>query len=372
MSDASFFISNQLRQGRWPDIIKDSIVHDLYDNWHSVDWGDTYFVLHMPAIGHYENVQIPSNVKKLIITCHTEPIDIEWLRELALADPERQICLLFDGLYAPPSPFYPANIKILPWLSWHFQIQRMIDAFGFRSHLEMPKFWASSLCNRSAQFKLYVTAYCVMQGYTDRMLISHHGIVDKPTDIDHLRTGHPLLDQLSDIIDALPIMTIDHTCRHQRDLPNAENRNWRYPQHTDCVFNFTNEGFHYSLKSTNHGEVVWPGPDLSEKTWKAILAGQAILPIGQFGTLKALQQLGLRFDYELDLTYDSIPGDLTRILQSFGVIDTIMNSSLDDLIDRTKSSCLDNLDWVASGNFAKQCKLINQTSLVYICDWLNL
>lgn len=372
MLPTSFFVSNIQVQGRWKDIAKDQIVQDLYAGWHDIDWRDTYFVLHMPAIGHYANVTIPKNIKKLVLSCHIEPIDIEWLRELALAHSDCQICLLFDGLYAPASSFYPANVRMYPWLSWHFQLSRMFESFGHRPNVPRPKFWASSLCNRSTQYKLYITAYCILKGYKDRIMMSHHGIVDKVSDIDHLRSGNQFLDQLADLIENLPILTIDNTSRSQRDFPHSDNRNWNLPQHTECLFNFTNEGFHYSQKMTANGTVIWPGPDLSEKTFKAILAGQAILPVGQWKSVAALRDLGFKFDYGLDLNYDELPGDIDRILACFGVIDQIMIQPLDDLYEQTRGSSTYNAEWAVSADFGQRCGYINQQSLTQVVQWLSI
>lgn len=372
MLPTSFFVSNMLVQGGWVDIKDNQIIQDLYAEWHSINWGDTYFVLHMPPIGHYQNVTIPKNIKKLVISCHIEPIDIEWLRQLAQARPDCQICLLFDGLYAPASSYYPGNVEIYPWLSWHFQLLRMFKSFGHRPNIPKPKFWASSLCNRSTQFKLYVTAYCVDKNYIDKMLVSHHGIVDKFSDIDHLRTGHLLLDHLADIVDGLPIIKIDDTSRSDRDLPNADNRNWNFPQHTQCLFSFTNEGFHYSRKLTEHGTVIWPGPDLSEKTFKALLAGQAILPVGQWRSIAALSALGFKFDYGLDLDYDELSGDIDRILACLNVIDQIMAMPLDDLYEQTRGSSAYNAEWAVSADFGQRCNHINRQSLTQLVQWLSI
>jgi hypothetical protein len=372
MLTSSYFVPQQCVTGTWTDIAGSSIVKDLYADWGGVNWRDTYFVLGMPAIGGYEKISIPSNVKHVVLSCHIEPIDIDWLRETALAHPDTDICVLFDGLYAPPSEFYPGNVRLFPWLSWHWQLRRMDDIYGHREQISRPRYWASSLCNRSAQFKLYVTAYCINKHYTDRVLVSYHRLVDKASDVDHMRTGHELLDHLADLIENQTPLLIDHSNRSERDLPSPSNRDWRFPQHTDCLFNFTNEGFHYSLKMTPHANVIWPGPDLSEKTFKALLAGQAILPVGQWKSIAALRQLGFRFDYGLNLDFDNIPGDIDRMLVCLPVIDDIMSTSLDDLFDLTLESSTHNVNWAVSDDFHQQCEQINQQSLTELVQWLEI
>ena len=368
---SSYFVSEQCIQGYWPALADSVIVKDLYHSWHQIDWQDTYFVLHMPAIGYYHTVDLPTQAKRVMITCHIEPIDIDWLRQIALSRPDCQICVLYDGLFAPPSSFYPDNCTLLPWLSWHFQLRRMAEAFGSRTEISRPKFWASSLCNRSTQFKLYVTAHCLLKEYNDKMLISYHGIVDKASDIDHLRTGHTVLDNLADVIERQKPVLIDSSTRSERDFPSISNRDWRFPQHTDCVFNFTNEGFHYSFKSTAQGCVVWPGPDLSEKTFKAILAGQALLPVGQWRSLAALKQLGFRFDYNLDFSYDEIQGDIDRILACLDAIDAVMTTDLDQLHSQTLESRQHNVEWATSSGFADKCSSVNEQSLHSISRWIS-
>jgi hypothetical protein len=167
-------------------------------------------------------------------------------------------------------------------------------------------------------------------------------------------------------------MKIDNSSRRDRDLPNPANRDWNLPQHTECLFSFTNEGFHYSQKHTDYGTVIWPGPDLSEKTFKSLLAGQALLPVGQWRTLRALRQVGFRFDYGLNLEYDDISGDIDRIVPCLTVIDNIMSMPLDELYETTRESSGHNADWAVSDGFSQRCDAINEESLVKLCQWLDL
>jgi hypothetical protein len=88
--------------------------------------------------------------------------------------------------------------------------------------------------------------------------------------------------------------------------------------------------------------------------------------VGQAHIYQYLEQLGLRFDYGLDLSHDSETRDFDRIEKIFNVIDQVLDRSTQELTELTKHSTQHNLDWIASGHFGTQCSNRNKKSLEQI------
>jgi hypothetical protein len=132
------------------------------------------------------------------------------------------------------------------------------------------------------------------------------------------------------------------------------------------VFCLTNEGYHYSYSIVDHQEIIHPGPPLSEKTFKPLLAGQAIIMVGQANSLSSLSKLGFDFDYGIDNSYDSELQDLQRIQMIFKVIDTVMGMSLNDLKKVTREKCAYNSHWAVSNDLKKITAELNENSLTVI------
>ena len=196
-------------------------------------------------------------------------------------------------------------------------------------------------------------------------LISYHNRVDKKSDIDHLRTGIPAIDDLVEYMTDQTSVRIDDTTHAQRNN-DLDNTNWNYRAHVDSVFCLTNEGYHYSYSIVDHQEIIHPGPPLSEKTFKPLLAGQAIIMVGQANSLSLLSKLGFDFDYGLDNSYDSELQDLQRIQMIFKVIDTVMGMSLNDLKKVTREKCAYNSHWAVSNDLKKITAELNENSLTVI------
>jgi hypothetical protein len=109
-------------------------------------------------------------------------------------------------------------------------------------------------------------------------------------------------------------------------------------------------------------EIILPGPYLTEKTFKCLLGGTAFVPVGQFDTYATLTQLGLQFDYGLDLSFDQDPGNLTRLEKMVVLIQQLGTMSAQDIYQTTLDSTQHNRDCVINGDFGRACdREIEQT-----------
>jgi len=150
------------------------------------------------------------------------------------------------------------------------------------------------------------------------------------------------------------------------DSIDFNQQNVDLPVYTQSIFNLTQESFHYSFMMDDQvdWEGILPGPFLTEKTWKGLLTGTAIIPVGQYRTLAWLKTQGFQFDYgDLDLDFDNDPGNLTRLEKIIQLIKNINNIKLQDLDKMTYNSRLHNQEHVWSVDFYNACQKINNLTI---------
>ena len=118
-------------------------------------------------------------------------------------------------------------------------------------------------------------------------------------------------------------------------VTNTKNTN--VPAYENCLINFTNEtvsfGMYYDLYNR-------PGPFISEKTWRPIASGCIFIPVGQPDTYKFLQEkYGVPCDFSFSKHFDSVLGDLDRTKELFHLVDALIDTNLDHLIESNYQTC---------------------------------
>jgi hypothetical protein len=144
------------------------------------------------------------------------------------------------------------------------------------------------------------------------------------------------------------------------------------PSYTQAAVNFTQESFHYSYmfhESKNQG-YIYPGPFLTEKTFKCLLSQTAFIPVGQFRSYRWLETMGMEFDYGLDLTFDDESGNITRLSKLVSVIEEISQYSAQDLFQMTEKSTKHNFSVISTGEFFERCERANQNSIATLYEHL--
>ena len=101
------------------------------------------------------------------------------------------------------------------------------------------------------------------------------------------------------------------------------------------------------------------------------MGGTAFVPVGQFETYKTLTDLGLRFEYEFDISWDLDSGNLSRAESIINLIDQLSQLDIDQLMQDTQNSSKHNQDWITSGNFFKQCQEKNSITIEKIITLLT-
>lgn len=316
----------------------------------------TYFHLH----GHWNpDYNLPDEYDLYIVSWHLEHIDFDWINRQSRS---KKIIVLSDlNDYQYP---WPQNVFYVRWIYWHIAIDQMIELFGLQDN-KVIGYKASAFCNRITQSKLIITTALLEYLTPDEILVSLSDWLEEKNVHFFQKTGRADIDALVDIFRAkyqgmskrIDDFTNDFNFQHHTANPYTV----AYQQ---TALHFTNESFHYSLMQLSDGqECIIPGPHLSEKTFKCLLGGTAFISVGQFDVYRTLTDLGLMFDYDIDLSFDQEPGNLTRLSLIVDLIKELKNRDTLVLYQSTKNSTEHNRQQILNGNFFKNCEDHNSRSL---------
>jgi hypothetical protein len=318
--------------------LSDRVYLDLWDAWPQHD--------------------LPLGHDAYLVSFHLEAVDVTWL-DRQCSRIQAPIVVLHDGnAYDWP---HAENLQILTYYYWHHQISKMLGWFGPAPLVSQThEYVASAVCSRITQSKLLsFTALAEYVG-TDRCLLVLSDWLEEKNVHHRTPTGNTVLDELSEIFYRKYLGKIfkfddySQSLNYQRHTADFHSDIYR-----KSLLHFTNESYHYSLM----GDYTRPGPFLTEKTLKCLAAGQAFVPVGQFDTYGTLSRLGFKFDYGFDMTWDQDPGNLTRLESVTRLIRNLADVSILDLARQVQHSNQHNLDHVNSGDFARICDSLNQTTV---------
>jgi hypothetical protein len=311
----------------------------------------------------WPSFNLPDSYSKYIISFHTEYIHLEWIISQAKKIYPKTVTLITDYNISF-SDIWPDNVQFVPWITMHKQIKILQQQLGVNNNIQNPTYKISSLSFRISQYKNFVTAYLLKNFPHNDMILTYHGFLAKSEDLHGHPPGYPELDQLD--FSLLKKTTLNFNDNFSGNTAVA-NGNWQNECYTDALINLTNESFHYSNTVINDQNYCWPGPYLTEKTFKPLLAGRPFLVAGQYQTYKFLELVGFRTDFGLDTCYDNDSGDLTRICKLFRTLDYINDTPKNQLFDHSIDAVRHNVKWIQSNNFYDQCQEINQKTDCLIC-----
>ena len=300
---------------------------------------------------------LPAGYDYYIVSFHLETVDLAWIKRQQVSGP---IVVLSDG---HSYGLDILGVHFLPFFYWHYQLQQMQEWFGTKEK-STPKYKFSAVCNRISQSKVWTTTK-LLETARDSSLIVLNSWIEEKNVHNWQNTGNDTLDDLTTIFRNKyigQILKIDNFDNATQNSQHITGNPWQ-PLYTDCAINFTNESFHYSGMQENDNAYTWPGPFITEKTLKCLLAGTAFIPMGQFETYKTLENLGLQFDYDFDTTWDLDSGNLSRAKSVINLIDNLNEFTVDQLLIKTKESTKYNQNHIVSGNFYQACKNINTNTI---------
>jgi hypothetical protein len=300
---------------------------------------------------------LPSGYDYYIVSFHYEAVDINWLKQQKITG---VIIVLSDGQsYGLTIP----GVHFLPFFYWHYQLKTMQAWHGVKER-NVSKYKFSAVCHRISQSKIWSTTK-LLESASESSLIALSSWLDEKNVHNWQDTGCASLDKLTKIFkqkylgQTIKIDNFDSaTQNYQKDISNP----WQ-PLYTECAVHFSNESFHYSGMQESGMQYTWPGPYITEKTLKCLLAGTAFIPVGQFETYKTLAGLGLVFDYDFDTEWDNDPNNLSRAEKIIDLIDLLNQYSCQELEYKTCQSNSFNKNFIINGKFFTSCENKNNESI---------
>lgn len=311
----------------------------------------------------FQTEDLPIGHDLYVISYHLDAIDIEWV--IRQCDRIQQpIILLSDAKYYDLRA--PKNLYCFTYLYWHQQMAKMQRWFPEATDKNII-YKVSAVCHRITQSKLLIHTV-LAEIYQDDALLILGDWIDGHSAVPEV-TGNVLIDHTSSIFWSKYFGRI----RRIDGFDNSKN----YQKYTadpwtaiyqQTGLHCTNESFHYSLMETPGRQFIYPGPFLTEKTFKCLLGATGFISVGQFETYRTLQSLGFEFDYGIDLSFDSDPGNLSRMEKIIKLLLDLKKFSAQELFDLTRTSSLYNQDHILSGRFAEQCEKVNFVTRERIMD----
>lgn len=302
---------------------------------------------------------LPPGYDYYIVSYHLEAVSVKWLQKQSKSI-QGKILVLFDGNhYGLKIP----NVTFISYYYWHCQIQKILSLYTPQTQTKKThKF--SAVCSRISQSKIWTTVKLLESARDDSLIILGSELELKNVHYWML-SKNSILDELTNIYRNKYInrfIKIDEfkssNVSNQQLTSNPDQLILR-----DAVINFTNESFHFSWTMIENESLIYPGPFLTEKTIRCLVAGTAFVPVGQFETYKTLSQFGLKFDYGFDTSWDNDPGDITRMASVVSLIDQLNQYSIEELVQMTTKSTQHNQNLILSGEFFDNVESFNQKSI---------
>ena len=305
---------------------------------------------------------LPENYDTYVFLQYRDPVDWRWFDQFAQTHPDQKIILL-AGLPSSTTPYKNFQLVEHQWAT--YWVGRALVSYGKEYKFVWPRQnVVSSLANKPSFFKTLITAY-FYKNYSNRRDLVLSWNINKRNEqcpsLGSLEDHHnrPELDEICEYYRS----TLKQLSIEQEPWVDTiyTNHDWTTTQaYTNTLINFTNETHSQGQKHQR----IFPGPQMTEKTRKALLAGCAIVPVGMPGVYKYLSRFGLKFDYPWSCEFDVIPGDLDRMEQIFKVIDEIMSYDSDFLHQQVKDSIEHNYYHLRNIQYINRVDEINQQAIV--------
>ena len=292
----------------------------------------------------------------LYVVTFAEFIDEHWLIQQynRLGSP---IIVLSDAeIYNTP---FPDGIQFKKYYYLHTQFDLIRTWFPNKVNKNL-QYTYSTICNRISQSKMWIT--------TALLETAKQHTLCKLSDWVEERNVHNWQDTSSNTLNDLTKTFRDKWLGvkiHLEDTSSFVN-NQKYTSdpwnsvYQNCALHFTNESNHYSYTHNHLGQYSRPGPFLTEKTFKCLLGGTGFIPVGKYNTYGFLRDIGFKFDYDFDISWDNEPKDLTRFENLVKLIYELNKMSAQEIFDCTKHSSEFNQDYIYSGDFYKFCETQNE------------
>ena len=344
----------------------------LYSSWlFDLKKGKTFFGLNWNWPSNCFDSTINGFYDTYVFSWHVENWDHEWLKNFCETHPDSQVIVISEFNLDINYYSYYRKIKNLKCLVHHCWDQLLDEVLTIDDPQYVPthnrKYKFSSLVNKPSYFKTLVTAYLMLTHKLDDTILSWN-INDRQEicpSMSWLDVNKASTDELTQLIEF-----------YHRELKNKKikldnfidtrlsNYHCNIPAYTDCLVNSINETY---AQSSTHRR-IFPGPFITEKTWKPLLTGCGLLSQGPRGIYAYLENFGFVFDYPWDRSYDTVPEDIDRFLKYLRTVDAIFEADHSELAQQLSYSSQHNYTHIRSAEFKSRIQKLNQQ---YLLDFLR-
>jgi hypothetical protein len=334
-----------------------------------IDSSRVYLMLNWDA--GIDNVVLGLMHRAIIFTSCAESPRYQEVRELAKRYPSVPILWLAD--LDPYNYPLPINVTFVPYRHWYIRLEMFQECFQGqlpRVKDKTHRYKFSSLSYYRRPNRAVVTAALYTHARNSSLFTWRYLNQDRmgyqEEAIETFR-NHTLFRDLDwSFFDQDWFTDQDNVAsRLQADGVNFRVRDAMLDIHTpafeQALININNETDMFGWMDNGIERYNRPGPYLTEKTWKTLITGCALLNSGQPGTMKFLREAyNLPLDYSYDTSYDLEVGDFDRLTGLVNTIQNIEQSSLQDLIDANIDACQRIQDLVMNPEYLQSFRDFNK------------
>lgn len=304
------------------------------------------------CVNSYEWKDLPLGYDIYILGFWHEVFDENWfLRQYNINSNSRFIIL---GDFNPNDLVLYERVDFFRILHWKYYIPNYpYNGVDWKN----KKYKISSLSHYVNEYRFFITAHLLNR---DDVLFSYHNKVRESTYLPDEKDGStPVRDSLLKYKKYL-----SNNNFYIDDFENDPIKNYNesiiHPAYKNSLVNSVNETKDISY-TDNFG--ILPGPYITEKTWKPISTGTALLFSSQMGTVSALENAGFVFEYPWKNSYSNLWQDAEKLEQLLSIMDNILGMSHEDIKKGINYSCEYNASYIRSKQFVDYIDSINEMEL---------
>jgi hypothetical protein len=291
---------------------------------------------------------VPNNKDLYILGWFFEPFDDKWFLDIYYKNPCAEFVILTDLYSNDFVNLDRVNVYCLYHYSTWFNAIKQMNSCPAKKPLSKRLYKISALSSRLSEFKFFITAKLLDKDDDSTFFTWNRGFKSRNVD-DFIfeYSGHTYLNKLID----KHAKTLQSSSINPQKWSNSplENCFFGHTAYNEAIINCLNES--QSLSFTPEFGLL-PVPYMTEKTWKPLFAGNAVLFSSHALAKKRLEEFGFQFQYPWAQNFDSEVTDMNRYNTILNHIDWILSldkttlahmcqDSVDHNIELSWSDCLD-------------------------------
>jgi len=337
---------------------------DVDFSWLSTLPGNNYYLMNIAS--QIESCpKIPDGRDLYILAWFFEPFEDIWFLDLYRRNPQAQFVVISDAVANDFKKLDRVKyFQIIHHATW-FKAIHLKNVKPTNTDLQSRKYKLSSLCSRLNEFKFYITAKLHSKQQSQTYYTWNRGFDIRSQDNYVFEpSGYYHADELLTYTNFLKNNTINAEQFNNNPLSGSC---FDHPAFLETVINSINETQCLS-QTPEFGQL--PTPYITEKTWKPLFAGNAILFTGQAGLKKQLESWGFVFDYVWAQDYDNNFNDNQRLEVILHQINWILETDIQQLAAMAQPSVDHNVELAWSGKLEKMFQLHNQRTIEELKEFL--